>query len=319
MMSGTYDAPQQPRRDRDVVEAGRADLHPERREVTLRDDVVAHLTERVLGRRRRPRPAGTLMMRGTLAMIGPLGTPSQSWSIILVASRTSCSRTQKRANESPSGWVQTFQSSSWVREADAVVATKVPVDPRCPGVGARQAVLRGDVGRDHADAAGALPGRPPSRGAGPRSRHRTSRTLSITPLVSASQPFGRSSFRPPMRSKFGWNRPPVTALDLVEDVLAVAEGEEDGRDRAELHPHVAEEQDDVRETRHLEEEGADPGGPRRSLDPHELLGREDERHLVGEAAEPVDAVDERVIWAYVRTSVELLVAAVHVARHRLGR
>ena len=28
-------------------------------------------------------------------------------------------------------------------------------------------------------------------------------------FVSAIQPFGRSSFRPPMRSKFGWKRPPV--------------------------------------------------------------------------------------------------------------
>ena len=41
-------------------------------------------------------PAGTLMMRGTLAMIGPAGSPSQSWSTILVASRTSWSRTQQR-------------------------------------------------------------------------------------------------------------------------------------------------------------------------------------------------------------------------------
>ena len=29
-------------------------------------------------------------------------------------------------------------------------------------------------------------------------------------LVSAIQPLGRSSLRPPMRSKFGWKRPPVT-------------------------------------------------------------------------------------------------------------
>ena len=30
-------------------------------------------------------------------------------------------------------------------------------------------------------------------------------------FVSAIQPLGRSSLRPPMRSKFGWKRPPVTA------------------------------------------------------------------------------------------------------------
>src|SRR3546814_7806737 len=34
-------------------------------------------------------------------------------------------------------------------------------------------------------------------------------------------------------------------------------------------------------------------GPRRGLDLHELLGSEDEGHLVGEAAEPVDAVHQR--------------------------
>ena len=52
------------------------------------------------------------MTRGTLAMIGPLGSPSQSWSTMRVASRVSCSRTQQRAKLSPSGWVQTFQSTS---------------------------------------------------------------------------------------------------------------------------------------------------------------------------------------------------------------
>ena len=35
-------------------------------------------------------------------------------------------------------------------------------------------------------------------------------------------------------------------LDEVEDVLAVTEGEEHRRERAELHGHVAEEQHDVR-------------------------------------------------------------------------
>ena len=30
-----------------------------------------------------------------------------------------------------------------------------------------------------------------------------------TARVSSIQPAGRSSFRPPMRSKFGWKRPPV--------------------------------------------------------------------------------------------------------------
>ena len=38
-----------------------------------------------------------------------------------------------------------------------------------------------------------------------------SRIFSMAALVSAIQPLGRSSLRPPMRSKLGWKRPPVTA------------------------------------------------------------------------------------------------------------
>ena len=37
------------------------------------------------------------------------------------------------------------------------------------------------------------------------------RSLSMAAWVLAIQPLGRSSFRPPMRSKFGWKRPPVAA------------------------------------------------------------------------------------------------------------
>ena len=51
---------------------------------------------------------------------------------------------------------------------------------------------------------------------------------------------------------------------------------------------------------------------------HQLLGGEDERHLVGEAAEPVDAVDERGDLREGAHLGELLVAAVHVAGRRLG-
>ena len=52
---------------------------------------------------------------------------------------------------------------------------------------------------------------------------------------------------------------------------------------------------------------------------HELLGGEDERHLVGEAAQPVDAVDQRGDLRVGADLGELLVAAVHVAHDRLGR
>ena len=71
--------------------------------------------------------------------------------------------------------------------------------------------------------------------------------------------------------------------------------------------------------RHLEEDRADPLGPGRGLDAHELLGGEDERHLVGEAAQPVDAVDQRGDLRVGADLGELLVAPVHVAGDGLGR
>ncbi len=50
-------------------------------------------------------------------------------------------------------------------------------------------------------------------------------------------------------------------LDLVEHELPVAEGEERRGHRAELHPHVAEEQDQVGDPGHLEQQRADPLAP----------------------------------------------------------
>src|SRR4029077_12414254 len=46
---GDVHAAQHPRQDRHVAERRRPDLHSERAGRALRDDVVAHLTERVLG------------------------------------------------------------------------------------------------------------------------------------------------------------------------------------------------------------------------------------------------------------------------------
>src|SRR6476660_839570 len=46
---GDVHAAQHPRQDRDVAERRRPDLHAERAGRALRDDVVAHLTERILG------------------------------------------------------------------------------------------------------------------------------------------------------------------------------------------------------------------------------------------------------------------------------
>ena len=60
-----------------------------------------------------------------------------------------------------------------------------------------------------------------------------------------------------MRLKFGWKRPPVTRLDQVEHVLAVAEPVERRRDRADLQAHLAEEQQERRDARELGEDRAD--------------------------------------------------------------
>ena len=59
-------------------------------------------------------------------------------------------------------------------------------------------------------------------------------------------------------------------------------------------------------------------GARRGLDPHQLLGGVDERHFVGEARQPVDAVDERGDLRVGAELGELLVATVHVPDHRVG-
>ena len=116
----------------------------------------------------------------------------------------------------------------------------------------------------------------------------------------------------------GVEAPAGRSLDLVEHVLAIAEGVEHRGDGAELHAHVAQEQGDVGDAGHLEEDRADPLGPRRGLDLHQLLAGEDERHFVGEAAEPVDPVDERGHLGVGAHLGQLLVAAMHVAHDRVG-
>src|SRR3712207_8537460 len=44
-------------------------------------------------------PSGTLMMRGTLAMIGPLGRPSSNCNTMRADSRVSCSRSEEHTSE----------------------------------------------------------------------------------------------------------------------------------------------------------------------------------------------------------------------------
>ena len=122
-----------------------------------------------------------------------------------------------------------------------------------------------------------------------------------------------------MRSKLGWKRPPVAASMRLRTYSRSRKAKKTGRDGPELHAHLAEEQRDVGDAAQLEEDRADVLGPGRGLDLHELLGGEDERHLVGERRQPVDAVDQRRDLGVRADLGELLVAAVHVAAHGVGR
>ena len=106
-------------------------------------------------------------------------------------------------------------------------------------------------------------------------------------------------------------------FDLVEYKLSIAEGVEDRGDGPQLDAHVTEEQHHVGDAGQLEQGGADPLGPGWGLDLHEPLGGQDERHFVGETAQPVDPVDERGDLRVGADLGELLVTAVHVAHDRL--
>ena len=108
-------------------------------------------------------------------------------------------------------------------------------------------------------------------------------------------------------------------LDEIEDVLTVAEPVERRREGTDLEAHLPEEQQEGGDTRQLGEGRADPLGARRRLDPHELLGPVHERNFVREARQPVDAVDERRHLGIRAELGELLVPAVHVPDHRIGR
>jgi hypothetical protein len=209
MTSGTYTPRQHPRHDRDVVEAGGADLHPERAEVALGHHVVAHLAERVLG-----------------------GHPGLALGHLDDAGHLGHDRARRQAVEE---LVDDLGGLAGLLEADpeAGEAVAVGVGPDLPvdlvvgqGTGwsrrrSQSTPLARRLAPDRpycrATSAGMTPmprvrawkislpsSRSPSR--------RRSRGSSPSPaLVSAIQPLGRSSLRPPMRSKLGWKRPPVAA------------------------------------------------------------------------------------------------------------
>ena len=112
--------------------------------------------------------------------------------------------------------------------------------------------------------------------------------------------------------------PTSGTLNEVKHVFAITEGKEHRSDGAHLHTEVAEKQRHVGDARQLEQDGANVLRTGWGLDAHQLFGSQNERHLVGETAQPVDAVDER---SHLRISAnlgELFVSAMHVATRWLG-
>ena len=204
-----------------------------------------------------------------------------------------------------------------VHEAYPTVAPEVPVHARGPDVGARQPVGQAHVGRDHADTAS--PGLE-DLVAGNEVLHL------VAELVDATQHALRL-VDPALREvvlqaanaiEVGVESATGNRLDLVEDELPVAEGKEDWRDGTQLHAHIAEEQDHVGDPGQFKQDRTDPLSPRWGLDVHEPLGSQDKRHLVGEATQPVDAVDQSGDLGVRPDLGEFLVAPVHVAHHRLS-
>ena len=198
-----------------------------------------------------------------------------------------------------------------------LVASQVPVDAAGPGVRTRQAVLHGDVARDHPD--------PPRARLedGVGHEQRLELVAEVTqllhdPLALVDPALGKVVFQATDAVEVGVEPTARHCFHEVEDVLAVAEGEENRRDGTELHPHIAQKQGHVGDASHFEEDRAQVLSPLRSLDAHQLLGGQDEGHLVGEVAEPVDAVHQRGDLRIGANLAQLLVAPVHVARRRVG-
>ena len=121
-----------------------------------------------------------------------------------------------------------------------------------------------------------------------------------------------------MRSKFGWNRPPLADSIRLRTYSRSRKAKNTGVIAPSCTPTSPRNSDTLAMRLisimivriHCARGGASIA--------HQLLGGEDERHLVGEAAEPVDAVDERRDLRVRADLGELLVAAVHVAGRRVG-
>ena len=207
---GHVDAAQHPRHDGDVVEAGAADLHPERAEVALADDVVAHLAERVLGRH----PGLALGHLDDARHLGHdrAGRERVEQLVDDLRGLAGLLQAHPAAGEAVAvGVGPDLEVDLVVGQRQALVAAQVPVDAAGAQVGAR-------TGRTAGRPRAGITPMPRVRAwkiSLPISRSSISsqklRSFFITERVSSIQPLGRSSLRPPMRSKLGWKRPPVAA------------------------------------------------------------------------------------------------------------
>ncbi len=100
--------------------------------------------------------------------------------------------------------------------------------------------------------------------------------------------------------------------------LALAEGVEDRRDRAELERVGAEEHQVVQHPVELGQQGAQPDRADRDLHAQHPLDREDDAELVAERGQPVVPVRQHDDLPVVADLEQLLRAAVHVADDRLA-
>ncbi len=150
-------------------------------------------------------------------------------------------------------------------------------------------------------------------------------TFSMARRVSSKKPLGRVGDvllggRPcPVRRldsadpvEVGVEAPTRHRLDQVEDPLTVSQGEEERGGGTQLE-RVAGHENEVRgDACHLGEDETDVLGTLGHLEAHELLGGDDEGHLVGVTRHPVDTVDERRDLGVGPDLRQLLVAAMHV-------
>jgi hypothetical protein len=108
------------------------------------------------------------------------------------------------------------------------------------------------------------------------------------------------------------------ALDQAVDRLALAEGPQEDRHRAQVHGVGAQAEQVRRDARQLAADDADGLRARRRLDAHELLAGHRVGHVVGQRREVVETVGVGQELVEAQRLADLLLAAVQVADDRLA-